>query len=137
MKISQKVDYALRALLELAVLAPRGEPVRSAQIAQRTQVPEKFLEAILVELRKAGLVESRRGPDGGHLLARAPREITLATIREAVDGPLSLAPRASEGSGGPEGAAVRSMWAEVERATSGSGCRPARRPRSSPLRCGT
>ncbi len=116
MKVSHKVDYALKALLDLAAHSPGANPVRSAQIARRTQVPEKFLEAILVDLRKAGLVESRRGPEGGHRLARPAREITLGAIREAVDGPLSLAARSGAGSVGPEEAALHSTWAEVERA---------------------
>ena len=116
MKVSQKVDYALRALVELAALAPRAEPVRSAEIAERTRVPEKFLEAILVDLRKAGLVESRRGPKGGHRLARVPRAINLAEIREAVDGPLSLAPQRRGQPGDAADAALRSVWDDVERA---------------------
>lgn len=115
MKVSQKVDYALRALLELAAHSSRKEPVRSAEIADRSRVPEKFLEAILVDLRKAGLVESRRGPEGGHRLARPPDGISLADVREAVDGPLSLAPAGRDGRQDPVDAALRSVWDEVER----------------------
>ncbi len=115
MKVSQKVDYALRALLELASLLSRGEPIRSAVIADRSRVPEKFLEAILVDLRKAGLVESRRGPEGGHRLARSPHQISLADVREAVDGPLSLAPQGREHPKTPSDAALTAVWGEVER----------------------
>jgi Rrf2 family transcriptional regulator, cysteine metabolism repressor len=115
MKVSQKVDYGLRALLELATRAARTGAVRSADIAQRTRIPEKFLEAILVDLRKAGLIESRRGPEGGHRLARAPGQITLADIREAVDGPLALSPARREPPSGPAEVAVRAVWEEVDR----------------------
>jgi Rrf2 family transcriptional regulator, cysteine metabolism repressor len=115
MKVSQKVDYGLRALLELATRSARTGPVRSADIAQRTRIPEKFLEAILVDLRKAGLIESRRGPEGGHRLARAPAAITLADIRAAVDGPLALSPARRETSSGATEVAVRSVWEEVDR----------------------
>jgi Rrf2 family protein len=115
MKVSQKVDYGLRALVELAARAARTGPVRSAEIAQRTRIPEKFLEAILVDLRKAGLIESRRGPEGGHRLARAPAKITLADIRAAVDGPLSLSPARREAPSGPAEVAVRAIWEEVDR----------------------
>lgn len=115
MKVSQKVDYALRALVELAALCSRQEPIRSAEIADRSRVPEKFLEAILVDLRKAGLIESRRGPDGGHRLARLPAQISLAEVREAVDGPLSLTPARRERPKDPTDAALRSVWGDLER----------------------
>ena len=70
MRISQKADYALRAMLDLAVNARPSAAVRSAAIAQRAQIPEKFLEAIFVDLRKAGLVRSRRGRSNGSARSR-------------------------------------------------------------------
>lgn len=113
---SRKADYALRAVLDLA-LAPSGRLARTAEIARRTSAPPKFLEAILGELRRARLVESRRGAEGGHRLARPPSRISAGEVWRAIDGPLSLAER-----GGPrrrpDGAAraVAGLWAEVERA---------------------
>jgi Rrf2 family protein len=87
MRVSAKVDYAVRAALELAV-APPGESVKAERIAEAQAIPRKFLDTILQTLRQAGLVESRRGPDGGHMLARPAGEITIADVIRAVDGPL-------------------------------------------------
>src|SRR6266545_3577836 len=87
MRVSAKADYALRAVLELAA-AGEG-PVKGEQIAQAQNIPLKFLENILLELRHDGLVASQRGAEGGYWLARAPEEITLAEVIRAVDGPLA------------------------------------------------
>jgi Rrf2 family protein len=87
MKVSAKADYAVRAALELAA-APDGVQVKAEQIAGAQAIPRKFLDTILQNLRQAGLVESRRGPDGGHHLARPAAEITIADVIRAVDGPL-------------------------------------------------
>jgi len=86
MKLSQKTEYALRAMLELARQYAQGQPVRSADIAKHQRIPEKFLELILVELRRAGLLSSQRGPVGGHRLARAPERIAVGEIWRAIDG---------------------------------------------------
>jgi Rrf2 family protein len=86
-QISAKADYAVRALTELA--AQGGGPVKGERLASAQQIPPKFLEAILAQLRQAGLLQSRRGADGGYWLARAPAEICLADIIRAVDGPLA------------------------------------------------
>jgi Rrf2 family transcriptional regulator, cysteine metabolism repressor len=114
MKISQKADYALRAMLDLALNARKGTSVPTSQISRRTRVPQKFLEAILVDLRKAGLVTSKRGPEGGHELSRAADSVTLGQIRAAVDGPLEMAVRARRRAGDPLEAGVRQVWDEVE-----------------------
>ena len=90
MRFSQKAEYAVRAAVDLAQHCRVGQPARVADIAKRAHIPEKFLEAILLDLRKAGLVNSWRGPEGGHALASAPGEITLGKIRSAIDGPLTL-----------------------------------------------
>jgi Rrf2 family protein len=87
-RISAKTDYALRAAIELAALGT-SEPVKGEAIATAQGIPLRFLENILGDLRNAGIVESRRGVDGGYLLARAPAEITLADVIRAVDGPLA------------------------------------------------
>lgn len=88
MRISAKTDYALRAAIELAALGT-SDPVKGEAIATAQGIPLRFLENILGDLRNAGIVESRRGVDGGYLLARAPAEITLADVIRAVDGPLA------------------------------------------------
>jgi Rrf2 family protein len=86
MRLSARADYALRAAIELA--ASREAHVTSDQLAKAQQIPAKFLEAILTQLRRAGLVRSQRGPDGGFWLARPADEISLADIIRAIDGPL-------------------------------------------------
>jgi Rrf2 family protein len=86
--MSAKVDYALRAALELA--AAYGErPVKAELISTTQDIPIKFLENILAELRNAGIVRSRRGSDGGFWLARDPDEVTVADVIRAVQGPLA------------------------------------------------
>jgi Rrf2 family protein len=87
MRLSARADYALRAAIELAASSDRGH-VTSEQLAKAQQIPGKFLEAILTQLRRAGLVRSQRGPDGGFWLARPASEISLADIIRAIDGPL-------------------------------------------------
>jgi Rrf2 family protein len=87
MRVSAKVDYALRAMAELAA-APAG-PVKREQLAQAQEIPPKFLENILLELRHAGLVASQRGVDGGYWLGRPAAEISLADVIRAVEGPLA------------------------------------------------
>jgi Rrf2 family protein len=73
----------------------------SSDIAERAGIPRKFLEAILVELRDVGLVESRRGPGGGHRLGRPARDISVADVLRCIDGPLALTPCASRSRFGP------------------------------------
>lgn len=86
MRLSARADYALRAAIELA--ASQEGHVTADQLARAQQIPGKFLEAILTQLRRAGLVRSQRGPDGGFWLARPAQEISLADIIRAIDGPL-------------------------------------------------
>jgi Rrf2 family protein len=89
MRISQKARYAVRAALDLTLQPAGDRGIRSAEVARRTGVPEKFLEAILRDLREAGLVTSKRGPDGGHRLAGDPARLTVLAVVEAIDGSLS------------------------------------------------
>ena len=89
MHISAKVDYAVRAMLVLAAADPSGPPLRAAEIARSQGVPGKFLEQILLDLRNAGLVESRRGNAGGYLLGRPAATISVADVVRAIDGPLA------------------------------------------------
>ena len=88
MRITAKVDYAVRATVELAA-APQGQPVKGDVLARSQQIPQKFLENILGELRQAGIVDSRRGHDGGYWLARPAAEVTVADVIRAVEGPLA------------------------------------------------
>lgn len=87
MRVSAKVDYALRALAELAA-APSG-PVKAEQLAAAQEIPPAFLENILHELRRAELVHGRRGPEGGYRLTKPPEEVSLADVIRAVDGPIA------------------------------------------------
>jgi Rrf2 family protein len=93
--LSSRAKYAVRAALHLADRNAETEWVPTADIAAGQSIPRKFLEAILVEMRINGLLESRRGPGGGHRLRRRPDEIAIADIIRIVDGPLALTPCAS------------------------------------------
>jgi Rrf2 family protein len=96
MRRSQKVEHAFRAMLELA-LDETASAIAVAHIAERAAVPEKFLELILADLRKAGLVQSKRGPAGGYRLARPPETVRLGEIWEAIEGPIDSAPSTRRG----------------------------------------
>jgi len=89
--LSQKARYALHALIVLAEHGA-GEPKMIADIAEEARVPRKFLEQILLDLKRRGIVRSLRGRAGGYLLGRAPKNITFAEIIRTIDGPLALAP---------------------------------------------
>ena len=88
--ISARTDYAVRALLSLAAAGPGAGTVTGQALAAEQQLPQKFLEAILADLRRAGLVRSRRGPVGGYALARPATEIAIGDVVRAVDGPLAV-----------------------------------------------
>jgi len=115
-KVSAKSDYAVRALLELAQAG--DGPVKGEQLAQSQDIPLKFLENILIDLRHAGIVRSQRGAEGGYWLARSPDRVYVGEVIRAVDGPLAsvrgrrprtsttTAPRStSRASGSPSGRA--------------------------------
>ena len=89
--LSQKARYALRALFLLA-RRPSGRPVMIAEIAEEARIPRKFLEQILLELKKRGILHSVRGKFGGYTLGRAPDKISFAEVIRAIDGPLALSP---------------------------------------------
>lgn len=88
MRLTLRGEYALRALLVLG-LHPPDEVVRIQLIADQQRIPKRFLEQILNDLKEAGVVESRRGVQGGYRLARAPRQISLAEVIRHIDGPLA------------------------------------------------
>lgn len=87
MRITAKVDYAVRAVAEMA--AAPGGPIKGETLADRQQIPSKFLENILADLRRAGLVRSQRGAEGGYWLARPAADVTVADVIRAVEGPLA------------------------------------------------
>ena len=92
--LSQKARYGLRAMLYLAGQR-RDTPQQIADVAEAANVPRKFLEQILLELKRRGLVHSIRGRHGGYQLGREPKEISFAEIIRIIDGPLALSPCAS------------------------------------------
>jgi len=93
--LSSRAKYALRAALVLAEAQASGRWISAQTIAERSDTPRKFLEAILVQLRDEGLIESRRGPVGGHKLLRAPDAVSVADVIRIIDGPIALTPCAS------------------------------------------
>jgi Rrf2 family protein len=113
-RVSAKADYALRACVELASLQADGA-VKGERIAQAQEVPLKFLENILSDLRHAGLVRSQRGVEGGYWLARPAEEITLAEVIRAVEGPLAnvrgVRPESIEYAGSAK--PLREVWVAV------------------------
>ena len=88
MKISMKGDYGIRALVDLAERYGEG-PVQSRDIAERQDIPEPYLDQLLTVLRKAGFIHSRRGPQGGHVLAREPDRISMGEVIGTLEGSLS------------------------------------------------
>lgn len=108
--ISARVDYAMRALVVLA--SSHEERVSCEALAEAQQIPTRFLEGILNQLRRAGIVASRRGNEGGYLLARPAKEITVADVIRALDGPLAevrgMRPEQSEYKGPVE--PLRTVW---------------------------
>ena len=117
MRPSRKADYALRAALDLALHGASGQLIRTSEIARRTGAPPKFLEAIVGELRRAGLVDARRGAEGGLRLSRAVGRITAGQVWRAIDGPLvasDLPVRRRPNDGASR--AVQALWAKVDRA---------------------
>jgi Rrf2 family protein len=93
MRLSARVDYALRAMAELAAASSAGgvdaRPVTADRLAAAQDIPPKFLESILLQLRRGGVVTAQRGPEGGYRLARPAGEISLAEIIRVIDGPLA------------------------------------------------
>lgn len=116
MRVSTRGDYASRALLSLA-LHGEGVPTSVRDIADRTGLPQPYLEQILLTLKGAGLVRSKRGVGGGYVLARDPDKITLAEIVSAVDGPIQAGDFGAPHEGGAcdhEGQCILlAVWADV------------------------
>jgi len=107
MHISVKGDYALHAVFDLAT-QKNGEPVKIAGIARRQKIPQKFLELILASLKQGGFVESRRGAEGGYLLARPPESLTVGEVLRYIEGPLDT--KGGKSDDGP----FSEMWRSVD-----------------------
>lgn len=120
MKISTKGEYGIRAMMELAQHCGEGY-VPSAKIAKARKIPENYLHQLLITLRKAGLVRSRRGPQGGHMLSRSPEQINLAEVVTALEGPIEPVDciQANSVADCPffERCVVRSVWERISQAT--------------------
>ena len=117
MKVSTRGDYASRALLSLALHGGGSTPTSVRDIAARTALPQPYLEQILLALKGAGLVRSKRGVGGGYVLATQPEEITLSQIVSAVDGPIVAGDFGEPHQGGAcehEGqCALLAVWADM------------------------
>ncbi|HZG68615.1 MAG TPA: Rrf2 family transcriptional regulator [Herpetosiphonaceae bacterium] len=113
MRISCKVEYGIRALLDLA-LHGNGGPSLSRDTAQRQGIPETYLNQLLIQLRRGGLIASVRGPRGGHMLAQPAESITVLHILEALEGPLVVVPEGLPESMSVETDAIlSSLWDEL------------------------
>jgi Rrf2 family protein len=112
-RVSAKADYAIRAMVELA--AAGGGPLKADRLSQAQEIPVKFLENIMTDLRNAGLVRSQRGIEGGYWLARPAEEINLAQVIRAVDGPLAnvRGRRSEEVSFSGTAEPLREVWVAV------------------------
>lgn len=116
MQVSAKTDYALRAASELALAASDGAgPIKGDRISETQGIPKKFMENILHDLKRAGIVRTRRGASGGYWLARPPEDIPLAEVIRAVEGPLANVrgewPEAVEYPGAAE--SLQEVWIAV------------------------
>lgn len=121
MRITYKGDYALKTILDLAVHYGAG-PVTIHELAQRADTPVKFLEQILLDLKRGGFVESKRGKIGGYILAKQPGEIKLGDVIRYIDGPIEPISCTEDkylGCKNLYSCIYRSIWKDVAKATSG------------------
>lgn len=118
MRVSASLDYALRAMVELAAAGPTGQHVKAAEIGARQAIPSRFLAQLLAELRRAELVGSGRGYAGGYWLAVPADQITVADIARVIDGPLADVHGTSPELFGPPGVAAptKELWIAVRAA---------------------
>jgi Rrf2 family protein len=115
-ELSCKTEYALLALLELAIRYNEGEPLQIRQIAAQQNIPDRYLEQLLATLRRSGLVRSQRGAKGGYLLAREPGKITLFDIVSCLDGLDAEASEQETARATLENAVIGDIWREVRHA---------------------
>lgn len=116
LQIPRKVDYGLRAVIYLSN-QDLGRYCSIAEIAQRQLIPQKFLEKILQDLIRGGLVKSKRGPEGGYVLAKPPREISFQDVVEALDGPIAVNVCLDQSSncGHLPRCTMTGVWSEIQR----------------------
>lgn len=119
MKFSVKSEYAVSAVLDIALNADKG-PVHVKSIAKRQAIPMRFLEQVMASLKKASIVDSIRGSQGGYVLSRIPAMINIAQIVEAIEGPIALI---DNGNGAHEertyqtnAGVIKDVWEDVRRA---------------------
>jgi Rrf2 family protein len=117
MNISVKGDYALKAIFDVAYQG-KDRPVKIAEIATRQGIPQKFLELILAQLKQGGFVLSRRGAEGGYLLARSPEAILVGEVLRFIEGPLSPADRSRRSRRPSVEGPFTEMWRRVDQAVS-------------------
>ncbi|WP_350344830.1 Rrf2 family transcriptional regulator [Proteinivorax tanatarense] len=115
MKISAKGDYACKAVLELALKYSQGKPVQIGEIAKNQKIPLKYLEQILVVLKKGGLAKSKRGAEGGYLLAKEPQNITVADVITLTDGPFVTTPCSDDKCETYDDCCFLPIWSRLEK----------------------
>lgn len=116
MKISSKGEYGLRALFDLTQHYGQ-KPRRSREIAETQNIAEDYLNQILITLRRADLVNSLRGPQGGHELARDPRQITLYDALRVLEGEMNFTDYSKEMTAAPVDEILKPIWQQIERET--------------------
>lgn len=116
MELSCKSEYALLALLELAIHYRSGEPLQIRQIAAQQNIPDRYLEQLLAMLRRGGIVKSQRGAKGGYILAREPRKITLLEVLNCLEGLDAQAGDQGSVTKTVESAVVQEIWQEAHEA---------------------
>ena len=115
MMVSARCEYACRALLELSQHWPEKKPIRIQTISTRQKIPMRYLVQILIQLKRAGLVASVRGKEGGYNLAKPPGKISIGEVMRHVSGPILPVPE----NGAKEKSIFITIWREVEDAMSG------------------
>jgi Rrf2 family protein len=115
MRLTSRIDYGLRAMLDLALHAGGG-PVANHDISRRQRIPEQYLKQILPALRREGLVVSTRGPNGGHRLARRPDEVTVAEVLKALEGRFEVVGAGKGATGGESARILAQFWGELSQA---------------------
>jgi len=117
MKFGVGIDYSLKALLMLAERYPTVQPLRVEEIASREGIPENYLRRLLIDLKRAGLVASQKGPSGGYMLARSPGKITMEDVVQTIEGDYTPVECFEDGANSPcrrdENCAMREVWREV------------------------
>jgi Rrf2 family protein len=115
-ELSCKNEYALSALIELAAHYRSGEPLQIRQISAQQNIPDRYLEQLLANLRRCGLVRSQRGARGGYILAREPWKITLLEVMTCLEGADSQPPEQTAVPKTAEGTVIREVWKEAHQA---------------------